>query len=126
MHSPNSLGLLWTPVAFLFVGVVVILFRNSTWALEVRSLRELRFIEIDGFVAFLLLLSVIPFMHLSGALVERFDICERPYGDLFGMVFPLSFSVGFAISGLRQRNVPGAIFAGLTLLVIFLLPAVVS
>jgi hypothetical protein len=118
----NSRALIWTVIAFLIAGVVVILVRNSTWAIERRSLRELRFMEIDGFVAPLLLFAIIPSVRLFGILVERLDFCERAYGELFGMVLPLSFSIGFAISGLRQKNTIGRIIAGLTLFVIFLSP----
>ena len=114
----SSGALNWTVVVFLMAGVMVILVRNSSWRLEMRSLKEWRFLEIDGFIAPVLLFATIPSAHFIGAFAERFELCNRAYGELLGGVVAFTFSIGFALSGLRQNNGIGKICAALTLLLL--------
>jgi hypothetical protein len=84
-------------------------------------LPNFRILEFDGLLAPLLLLGALPSARWIGGLVEHFDWCERAYGELFGGLTAVSFSIGFAISGLRQTNPLGKVGAILTLLIFLLL-----
>lgn len=78
--------------------------------------------QIDGFLA-LLLLVLTPFIAVAlGRLVAALQIGGVAYGGLFGGIITVAFSIGFAISGLRQANFWGRICSGLCLLAIIILP----
>ena len=127
MFSSNHQLFWWALAVFVPISVVVILWKNSEWSLELRSLKELRFLEIDGFLAPLFLILAFPALKTIGNVTDRFDICERAYVELFVFALAISLAIGFSISAFRQTNVVGKLCAALTLLVlaiVFLLPTV--
>lgn len=74
--------------------------------------------EFDGYLAPVWLLAIFPMSFLFGMIVETLDVCEKSYGQTFGVILGFALAVGFAISGLRQSNVGGRVFASLTLAVV--------
>jgi len=99
------------------VAVGITLWRNSEWSLELRSFRELRYVEVDGFIAPFFLIAAFPTMELVKNLVIRFKICEHVYAQLFVVLTAIAFSIGFSFSAFRQTNLAGKLVAGVTLLV---------
>ena len=74
--------------------------------------------EYDGYLAPLWFLMAYPLGGLFRELAIKTDICEGLYGETFGIILGVAFGIGFAISGLRQSNVGGRIFASLTLAIL--------
>lgn len=108
----------WLTIAvFVPLAVGITLWKNSEWALEVRSLKDLRFLEVDGFIAPMFLFAAFPVMAVARAVAVRFDLCDKAYAELFVAVAALVFSAGFSLSAFRQTSLAGKLVAVVTLLV---------
>ncbi len=103
-------------IAFTGVAVGIMLWKNSSWSLEILSFKELRYLEVDGFIAPLILIAAIPARTLLKDLVARLHFCEQISADFIVFLAALVFSVAFSLSAMQQNNLPGRICAAITLL----------
>lgn len=114
----------WASGLFILVAVAVMVWRNSSLALEVRTIRD--FPGIEGFVSILLLVLAFPVAKIAGHIADHFGLWEKVYAETFIMIVAVSFSIGLAISEVRKRGLLGNIFVLLTLAALVVLVCIAA
>lgn len=102
-------------VVVVLLAAGVILYTNTKWSIEWRSIKELRFLIIDGFIALCFLIGGIAAACYANKVAVQINRSFSIYIYVLLALTAIVFSIAFSFSALQQSRVSGRTIGGITL-----------